>query len=324
MSPGRAKISRTRPVAGAWTRTSDSSLNWTLPVVSIVRWRVRYSGLTIVGVTSADVAGRAPGCGRASGVAGDSHPARASIASTAIPSLARASVTVFLRRTRRRRRGPRAVNRQGAAEHVAHTARPVDDLDVVVVRSRIARRERPLELFRVCRAHRVEVERERRTAVLGAPATPPHPRAFCTHDVLRGRLEPKLHVDGTAGARPRRDESEMRDPRPVGRRLVHVHERRASGHQTGRQHDGRRRAPPDSERTDHDVAHSTLEWDDWDGGPPGVDGFTSRGAGRRPAADNPAALVEVLDGGWGPGGRGRRRTGVETTVVFGGRQRADL
>src|SRR5262249_29118196 len=173
------------------------------------RSRVRYSGLTIVGVTSAGAPGRAPGCGRASGVAGDSPAATASIVTARITSAARASITVYLDRTRPRRRRLRAGDRERAAEHVAHATRPVDDLDVVVVRPRIARRERPLELLRVCRTHRVELERERRTAVLGAPAVPSYPRARCAHDVLRGRLEPKLHVDRTARSRPGRDESQV-------------------------------------------------------------------------------------------------------------------
>src|SRR6185295_16401014 len=45
-SPGRASTSTTRPVTGAVIRTSCSSLNWTLPVVSSVVTRVLYSGLT--------------------------------------------------------------------------------------------------------------------------------------------------------------------------------------------------------------------------------------------------------------------------------------
>src|SRR5215467_694544 len=44
--PGRARTSVTRPVTGAFTRTSSSSLNCTLPVVSSTAARVRTSGCT--------------------------------------------------------------------------------------------------------------------------------------------------------------------------------------------------------------------------------------------------------------------------------------
>src|SRR3989442_6146016 len=76
-SPGRAKTSRTRPVAGACTRTSDSSLNCTFPVVSIMRWRVRYSGATTAGVTSDAAGDSGPRLDEAAG-AGDSQAAPAS------------------------------------------------------------------------------------------------------------------------------------------------------------------------------------------------------------------------------------------------------
>src|SRR6266851_5237642 len=68
MSPGRAKTSSTRPVAGACTRMSASSLNWTLPVVSMTLNRVRYSGATTSGVRSVGAAAvPASGFGEASG-----------------------------------------------------------------------------------------------------------------------------------------------------------------------------------------------------------------------------------------------------------------
>src|SRR5215510_15505166 len=47
-SPGRASTSITRPVTGALTRTSCSSLNCAFPVVSSTAMRVRYSGWTMV------------------------------------------------------------------------------------------------------------------------------------------------------------------------------------------------------------------------------------------------------------------------------------
>src|SRR5260370_347868 len=59
-SPGRASTSTTRPVTGAVMRTSCSSLNWTLPVVSSVVTRVLYSVLT-TRTTAAGAAGRGRG-----------------------------------------------------------------------------------------------------------------------------------------------------------------------------------------------------------------------------------------------------------------------
>src|SRR5262245_66668782 len=110
-------------------------------------------------------------------------------------------------RTRRRRLRPPVVDRQGATQYIAQTPRPVADLDIVVVSSRFARCEWRLDFLVVSGATRIEVEGERRAAVLGAPAVPLNPCAFGAHDVLCGGIESKLRIDRTARLRGRRNES---------------------------------------------------------------------------------------------------------------------
>src|SRR5207245_11502652 len=100
-------------------------------------------------------------------------------------------------RARRRWIRPRAVDGQGAAEHVAHAARAISDLDVVVVRPRIVRGEPGLDLSRVLVISRGEIDRERPIAVPGAPAVPSNPRAFCAPDLLRGGLDSTPAPDTT-------------------------------------------------------------------------------------------------------------------------------
>src|ERR1700682_1323468 len=56
-SPGRASPSSTRPVTGAWTRASASSLNCALPLVSSVMARSRNVGWTTATATFAEAAG---------------------------------------------------------------------------------------------------------------------------------------------------------------------------------------------------------------------------------------------------------------------------
>src|SRR5262249_46264815 len=154
----------------------------------------------------------------------------------------------------------------------------VANLDVVVVGSRIGRGEARLDLLALSGARRVDIDREHRLAVLGTTAAPPNPLALCAHDVLRGRVEPKLHVHRTAGSRSGRDESQVRDPRPLRRWLGHVDEGRASG-QTDRQHDGGPQPPASLDRTNHDLVLLLLDCRYWDGGPARpVNGFTWRGA----------------------------------------------